>query len=201
MTPKTVQETTAALVRAASGDQRSQQEFFELLYGELRGLARGVLRGERAGHTLQPTALVHEAWVRLVDGSAIAAIAVEGDAGGDTESARGRFLGLAARAMRQVLIDHARRQNAGKRGSAWQRITLSSDLSAQPLELATLLDLDAALVEMERRQPRLAQVSELRLFAGLELAEVAATVGISLTTAKLDWNLARAMLTRRLAEG
>jgi len=158
-----------------------------IVYEELRELAGAYLRRERAAHTLQPTALAHEAYLRLVDATKI------------EWRDRAQLLAIAARAMRQILIDHARRRAALKRGGGRDRVTLSDTpgiLGDDPLDL---LELDAALEDLAAVDPRKGRVVELRFFAGLTLKEVAEAVGISLTTAEDDWYFARAWLRGRLA--
>jgi len=154
------------------------------VYEDLRRLAEAYFRRQDPGHTLQPTALVHEAWLRLAQGPAIA----------DRE----HFLAVAATAMRQILVDHARRRGAAKRGGDASRITLDDAVSPAPAPALDLLDLDAALTMLARLDPRKARVVELRFFAGLTLAEVAAVLHVSAVTIGTDWRMARAWLSREL---
>ncbi|MCC6785103.1 MAG: RNA polymerase subunit sigma-70 [Planctomycetes bacterium] len=165
-------------------------ELLAMLLAELRQKAQSLLRGERREHTLQPTALVHEAWLRLREFAEL-------PMGEDLESRR-RFVTLAVRAMRHVLIDHARQRQADKRGGTRRRVDLDDTnpvLSADP---DTLLDLEAALSRLATVGERLAQVAELRLLGGLSLAEIAAVTELSLSTAKEDWAFAQALLARWL---
>jgi RNA polymerase sigma factor (TIGR02999 family) len=157
-----------------------------LVYDELRGLAAAQMRRERAGHSLQPTALANEAYVKLVD---TAKAGLEG---------RAHFFAVAARAMRQVLVDHARRRNAAKRGGEFQRITLSVAAPIGEEPLYDLLDLDAALAELARLDERKARVLELRFFAGMTMDEVGRVLGISGKTVEADWYMARAWLRNKL---
>ena len=180
----------ATLVRLCRGDGSAQKELFELVYDRLRQVAGRLMESERQGHTLAPTALVHEAWLELVDQDAIGDVPIE--------EARRRFVGLAAHAMRRVLVDHARRGQRLKRGGAHQRVTLAGDLPLEDVDPATLLDLEGAIEGLAKRSSRLAEVAELRLFGGLSSQEIAAVLSISLTTAKDDWTMARAMLSRSL---
>jgi RNA polymerase sigma factor (TIGR02999 family) len=159
-------------------EQSDGDTVFRLVYDELRALAERQLRRERPGHTLQATALVHEAYLKLASGGALPAD-------------RSHFVGTAARAMRQVLVDHARRRSADKRGGAWQRTTLGEGPAALELELDTILDLDRA---MERLDPRQCRVVELRFFAGLEEKEIAEILGVTERTVRRDWVKARAWL-------
>jgi RNA polymerase sigma factor (TIGR02999 family) len=158
-----------------------------VVYDELRALAAAVMSHERRAHTLQPTALANEAYLRLIDATNVA------------WKGRAQFLAIAARAMRQILVDHARARAAAKRGGDRLRVTLS-DTSTGGLgrpEL-DLLDLDEALAELAAADPRKAQVVELRFFAGLKMKEVAELLEVSQTTAEDDWYFARAWLRRRL---
>ncbi len=175
------------LLLQAAGDQASNQRAvaFSSVYTELRRIARQHLAQERIGHTLQATALVHEAWLRLF--------------GNQQSFASGQeFLAAAANTMRRVLVDHARARGRQKRGGGQRKVPLDA------LQLATMADaddvlcLDEAVSALEQRDPRLAEQVKLRLFAGLEEAEVAAALGISDRTARRDWVLARAFLQRHV---
>jgi RNA polymerase sigma factor (TIGR02999 family) len=169
------------------GRQSALDELMPLVYDELRRLAASYLRRERADHTLQPTALVHEAYARLVDTS------IE-----DCET-RGRFYGIAAHLMRQILVDHARRRHAAKRGSG-RKVSLDE---AGPLadegQAFDLLALDRALDELARLDPRQSRIVELRFFGGLREEEIAEALGTSLRTVKRDWAMAKAWLHGELA--
>jgi len=159
------------------------------VYDELRALAARQLRGQPAGHTLQATALVHEAWMRLAhrDPSAY--------------SDRSHFFALAAKAMRHVLVDHARRVRARKRGGEQQRVTLvTGDGSARSGPPTDVLDLDRALGRLERESGRQARVVELRFFGGLSIPEVADALGVSHMTVSNDWRRARVWLARELGD-
>lgn len=157
-----------------------------LLYAELRALARRYLRGERTEHTLQPTALVHEAWLRLID--------AEPGAARD----RKQFFALAATMMRRVLVDHARARAAGKRGGRAVRISLSDVEPASESDGVDVLALHEALGGLASGNPRQARVVELRFFCGLDLEEAAVALGVSVDTVKADWRFARAWLNREL---
>jgi RNA polymerase sigma factor (TIGR02999 family) len=165
----------------------SAAELFAAVYGELRQLARALLRRERPDHTLQPTELVHDAFLRLVDQSAVRAVD------------RAHFFGVAARAMRQILVDHARRRRAAKRGGAWLRVTLDEGLGAPAAEPDELLALDQAIEALAARDPRAARVVELRVFAGLTIEEIAAALAVSKRTIDGDWAFARLWIARALA--
>ena len=170
------------------GDEEAAAELFARVYDELRRLAGAALRNERPDHTLQPTALVHEAYLRLVD-------LPEG-----AWKDRTHFMALAARAMRRVLVDHARNRNALKRGS---RVTRPlEELKIPAIDSAAAVDvvhLDVALNRLETLDPRQARIVELRFFGGLSVEETAAVVDASPRTVKRDWQLARAWLRREMA--
>lgn len=176
------------LLAAAGEGEAAWQALFALVHDELRQLAGKQMARERPGHTLQATALVHEAWIRLA-----------GDERHAFESRR-HFFGAAARAMQRVLTDHARRVLAEKRGAGQERLTLSGiDLAADD-DPARALELSDALARLEREDERAAEVARLRLFAGLEVAEVALTLGTSERTVAREWAYARARLTQLLGE-
>jgi RNA polymerase sigma factor (TIGR02999 family) len=170
-------------------DPHQADRLLAIVYAELRTLAGRHLRGERRGHTLQPTALVHEAYLRLVDGEAI---------GWDS---RAHFFGAAARAMRRVLVDHARRRDAVKRGGAWERVTLATDLRADARTATDLLDLHEALERLAALDPERARLVELRFFAGLTLDEAADVLGVSRRKAAKDWAATRLWLLPELDAG
>ncbi len=154
---------------------------------ELRAIAASFLRRERDDHTLQPTALVHEAYLRLIDNTVVA------------DADRDRFLGFAARAMRQVLVDHARKVRAQKRGGdAWRRVTLHPDLASAAGGEVDLVELNDVLEKFERVDPRACRVVEMHFFAGMGFAEVAGVLGVTERTVLKDWSMARAWLGREL---
>ena len=161
----------------------------ELTYAELNAIARALMSHERVAHTLQPTALVHEAYLKLV-GSAPSHLAD-----------RSHFLAVAARAMRQVLVDHARRHLAERRGGGWQRVTLDEALSPQLDRDFLVLDLDRLLDAFKALDPRAAQVAEMRLFAGMTVPEIAEALAVSPRTVDGDWAMARNWLARELKRG
>ncbi|MCR9246304.1 MAG: sigma-70 family RNA polymerase sigma factor [bacterium] len=179
-------DLTELLNDAARGAKGAADQLLPLIYEELRRMARRQVVGDSP--TIEPTALVHEAWLRL-----------SGD--GVAWNHRGHFFGAAAQAMRRILIEQARRQNAQKRGG---RAVPRSDPEELPFEvpdLARLLDLDAALVKLEAEHPREARVVLLRYFGGLQVAEVAEVLGVSVGSVERDWRLARARLSRQLGSG
>jgi RNA polymerase sigma-70 factor (ECF subfamily) len=161
-------------------------ELFALIYGELRRIAAGLLRRERPEHTLQPTALVHEAYLKLVDQTRI------------RWQDRAHFLGIAARAMRQILVDHARGRAARKRGGGRQRVTLDEALVAKEGKDLELLSLDEAMTRLAGVDERAARVVELRIFGGLTVTEIAHVLGVSKRTVDGDWSVARMWLAREL---
>ena len=158
------------------------------LYAELHRLASVMMADERRGHTLQPTALVNEAWLRLGEPSA------------DVDERRA-FVARSATAMRRVLVDHARKRNAEKRGDGRSRRTLVDGLALAAAADVDLLDLEAALERLEERDASLVRVVELRFFGGLTLEEVAAATQLSVKQVRNAWDLARALLRRELDAG
>ena len=183
MDPKTV---TEVLNELAKGDERALDRLLPVVYRELKRLAAGYLRSERAEHTLQPTALAHEAYLRLVGREEI------------QWQNRAHFLGVAARAMREILVDHARRRKALKRGGG-QALTLYDEaLPVAGGRPVAFDDLDQALVDLARLSERQAKVVELRYFGGLTIEETGEVLGISPVTVKRDWATARAWLYREL---
>lgn len=156
-----------------------------LLYDELRVIARRHMRAERADHTLAPTALVHEAWLRLSSRDASAF------------KDRSHFLRTASQVMRHILVDHARARHAAKRDGGI-RVTLDPALAGETTSIVDLLALDDALTRLEAAEPRWARVVELRFFAGFELAEIAALLDLSVSTVKRDWQFARAWMATSL---
>lgn len=167
-------------------DARQRDELVALVYDELREMARRQLRNERPGHTLQPTALVNEAYLRLFDPSA------------NGWESRAHFFGVAARAMRQVLVDHARRRDADKRGGKMERVTLVTDIAEAGSAETDVVDLHLALEKLAQHDDALARLVELRFFGGLTLDEAADTVGVSRRKAANDWAAARLWLQREL---
>lgn len=180
-------DVTQLLLDWNAGDQAALAELMPLVYAELRQIAARQLRRERHEHTLQPTALVHEAWLRLVQTKRL------------TWQNRAHFLGVAAELMRRILVDHARRRSAGIRGGGETRLALDEALDvAQPREVA-LLALDDALTSLAALDPRQSRIVELKYFGGLEIDEIAEVLGISPATVKRDWQWARAWLHREIS--
>ena len=178
-------DVTRLLDAVGTGDRAALQRLYERVYGELRQMAEAGLRRERAGHTLQPTALVNEAYVRLTP------------AEGHWQNRR-HFFGAAAQAMRRILVDHARRKRADKRLLPGERVTLSDlDVSA-PEEDLDVLAVNDALLQLEQEDPRLSDVVNMRFFAGMSVEETARALDVSPITVKRDWAHARAWLFREL---
>jgi RNA polymerase sigma factor (TIGR02999 family) len=170
--------------------RREPAELFPLIYGELRRVAGRYLSKERRQHTLQPTALVHEAWLKLQHERNVR---LQG---------RTHGLALAAQAMRRLLVDHGRHQKREKRGGGAQPVVLDDLIKAaetDPVPVEDLLTLEAALTKLEAEDPRAAQVVVLRFFSGMSTPEVAEHLGVSLRTVEADWTFARAWLKRELA--
>jgi RNA polymerase sigma factor (TIGR02999 family) len=177
---------TRLLAGVRAGDARAASELFPLVYAELRDLARRRMAGERAGHTLQATALVHEAYLKLLGGSA------------PPWQDRRQFFFAAAEAMRQILIDHARARSGLKRGGGRKRVPLGVvDLAADD-NATEILALDEAVCRLEKDSPDVAAVVRLRFYAGLSVGETAEALGISPRTVKREWTYARARLFREL---
>jgi RNA polymerase sigma-70 factor, ECF subfamily len=188
--PTNSHEVTRLLGAVRSGDPDAADRLAPLIYAELHEIASRLMGRERPDHTLQPTVLVHEAFVRLV-----------GPDQGNWQD-RLHFYRVAARAMRRILIDHGRRRRAAKRGGMAAAVTLDENLVAEAQEGRLDLDaLDAALDQLAALAPRQAQVVELRAFAGLDVTEVAEALGTSPATVKRDWQFARAWLARALGGG
>jgi RNA polymerase sigma-70 factor, ECF subfamily len=178
---------SALLDSAHTADGPALDRLVPLVYEELRAMAHRQLAGEHGNPTLHTTELVHEAYVRLVDDTRV------------TRRGRAYFFGAAARAMRQVLVDSARRRNAEKRGGGVAPVTLDEDVSAVDAYASELLDLDRALRALEERNPRHGRVVECRYFGGLSVEETAAALEVSPRTVKSDWALARAWLHAALS--
>lgn len=186
--PQTSSEMTAWLQRWQAGDDdEARQVVFDLVYRELKRSAAGLFRSERRDHTLQPTALVHEACLRLIAGQEI------------QWQNRCHFFGIASRVMRQVLVDHSRERGALKRGSDHQRVTLPADLQVRPIDAAEMITLDRALGRLEELDAQQARIVEARFFGGLSVEETAEYLEISPTSVKRYWRRARAWLYSELS--
>jgi RNA polymerase sigma factor (TIGR02999 family) len=184
------QEVTRLLGRARDGDERARGELVSRVYEELRRVASGLMRRERPDHTLSPTAVVHEAVIRLL-----------GEAVFDRAADRSFLFASAARAMREVLIDHARRRSAGRRGGGRRRVPLDSVVDYFEGQGLDVVAVHEALDRLAELDPRQAQVMTLRYFGGMTVPEVAAALGVSVVTVERDWRLARAWLAGQLGGG
>ena len=185
--PKTA-KITQLLIEWNNGRSGALQDLLPLVYGELRGLAARRLRRERPDHTLQPTALVHEAYIRLVDQRRV------------RWQNRAHFYGVAAQVMRRILVDRARKRAADKRGAGWQRVTLVGDKTPNGSRDVDVLALDDALQRLAALDPQQERIVELRYFGGLTLDETAEVMGISTATVKREWAIARAWLRAQLSD-
>jgi RNA polymerase sigma factor (TIGR02999 family) len=185
--PAPSQPVTNLLLDWRRGDRGALDRLLPLVYSELRQVARARLRQEAPGHTIQATALVHEAYVRLVDLDRMSL------------SDRTHFFAVAARLMRQILVDHARRKRSDKRGGGQTLLTLDGISASAPERPVDVLDLDRALDELTTFDERLARVVELRFFVGMTLEETAEALDVSHATVERDWATAKAWLYRRLS--
>jgi len=182
-------QATRALTAHVQGDEGAAAQLLPLVYQELRALAARYLRGERAGLSLQPTDLVHEAYLRLIELERM------------DWKGRAHFFAMAATQMRRVLVDHARAADAAKRGGRPTRVTLSDDLATTQQRSVDFMVLDDALSRLGDRNERQGRVAEMRLFAGLEVKEVALYLRVSERTVKEDWRVARAWLLKEIGDG
>lgn len=179
-------EVTNLLIQLKNGNQDAQSRLIPLVYAELRRLAGVYMRRERSGHTLQATALVHEAYLRLAGQDGI------------SWQNRAHFFGVAANIMRRILVDHARAKKAKKRGGSDQKVSFDEAVLAQPEAPQQFPALDEALERLAKRDPRQSRIVELRFFGGLSDEETAEVLGISLRTVIRDWKVARAWLNQQL---
>jgi RNA polymerase sigma factor (TIGR02999 family) len=186
MDPDTSGEVTRLLAGIQGSNADALGQVLPLVYEELHALAERVLRGERADHTLQPTALINEAYLRLADQS-----------GGKWQT-RSHFVAVAATMMRRILVDHARAHTAQKRGGGQTRIELNEALAEGDEKSVDLEALDEALAELSRLDERQGRIVEMRYFGGLSVEETAGLLGISPATVKREWSSAKAWMKRRL---
>lgn len=178
-------EVTRLLSAINDGDTGAREELVPVVYAELRVLAESYMRKERPGHTLQPTALVNEAWMKLADQTRV------------EWKGRAHFFGIAAQAMRRILVDHHRRRTAVRRGRD-KAVTLVDDAAATFSDPLDFIALDEALDELAEMDPRAARIVEMRFFGGLSVEETAEVMEISTPTVKRDWRTAKAWLYQRL---
>jgi RNA polymerase sigma-70 factor (ECF subfamily) len=181
-------DVTVLLLELTRGNQEAASKLMPLVYNELRRLARGYMRRERPDHTLQATALVHEAYLKLVKQRSV-----------DWQG-RSHFFGIAAQLMRRILIDHARGHLREKRGGAQEVLPLDEALLFSPRQSAELVRLDEALERLAKLDPRQSKIVELRFFGGLSVEETAGFLGISPKTVKRDWSMAKAWLRSELRQ-
>jgi RNA polymerase sigma-70 factor (ECF subfamily) len=188
--PEAPPPSVTPLLRAwGQGDLHARNELMPLIYEDLRQRALAFLRRERPDHTLQPTALVHETYLRLAGQEHV------------EWQNRGHFLGIAAQMMRRILVDHARAHGRGKRGGAVLKVTLDDQVAASDPPDCDLLLVDQALTELAAVDPRQARIVELRYFGGLTEAEVADVLDISRSTVTREWRIAKGWLFRRITSG
>ena len=182
-------DVTQLLARARRGDPTAARELLPIVYEQLRASAAKKMAAERSDHTLQPTALVHEAYLRLVGN------------GHTTWDGRGHFYAAAVEAMRRILIEYARARGRNKRGGDWRRVTLDSlNLAPQQIPIEEIVSVDEAIRRMEERDERMARIVRLRFFAGLSVQEIAAVLEITDRTVRREWAVARAWLYRDLSD-
>jgi RNA polymerase sigma-70 factor (ECF subfamily) len=175
----------ALLKKWRDGDREAGEEVIALVYKDLRALAAHFLNNERPDHTLQPTALVNEAYLRLASSEPVG------------WQNRAHFIAVAARQMRRILIDHARGHNAQKRNNSLIAISMSDERAAAPTHIESVLAMNSVLEELESHDARVAQIVELRVFGGLTEKEIGTVLDTSLSTVKRDWTFARAWLIRK----
>jgi RNA polymerase sigma-70 factor, ECF subfamily len=181
-------EVTQLLKAMQAGDSAAAANLLPLVYSELHRLARAAMRRERPDHTLQPTALINEAYLRL--------------AGQEVEwNNRAHFIGVAAHVMRQVLVDYARAHSAEKRAGGLHRVEMDDDLAISPERIDEVVAVDEALTRLAAQNPRQARVVELRYFGGLSVEQIAQLLEIAPRSVKRDWSLARIALARELFPG
>jgi len=182
-------EVSALLQAWSEGHIEARDRVMEVVYQELRRRAAAYLRRERPGHTLQPTALVHEAYLRLVDQNAAA------------WQNRAQFFGVASQIMRRILVDRARARKTTKRSGQWARVALDESLAEQQPQDVDVLDLNTALIDLAAFDARKSQIAELKFFGGLTLEEAGYVLGLSVSTVEREWQVARAWLYARLKDG
>lgn len=181
-------EVTSVLLELSQGDREAMDRLLPLVYDELRALAAGQLRRERTDHTLTPTALVHEAYLKLVQLENI------------DWKGRAHFFGACAQSMRRILISYARMKKADKRGAGSEHVPIQNVVLAAQARPADIVALDDALTRLERLSERQARIVECRFFAGMSVEETGEALGVSPATVKRDWTTARAFLNRELSE-
>ncbi len=186
MTPQPSGEVTQLLSDARQGAPGAHDQLFSIVYSELRRIAANYMRRERADHTLQATALVHEAYMQLVDQTRV------------NWQSRAHFFGVAAQLMRRILVDHARNQGAQKRGGNAQVLNIEDSIGIASVPEVAFDELDEALNRLQQLDPDQAKLVELRFFGGLTVEEAAEVMGISTATVEREWRMARAWLHQQL---
>ncbi|MCX6587110.1 MAG: sigma-70 family RNA polymerase sigma factor [Acidobacteria bacterium] len=179
-------EVTQLLANLRKGQHQAHEQLFPIVYNELRKIAANYMRRERTDHTLQATALVHEAYMQLVDQTRV------------TWQNRAHFFGVAAQLMRRILVDHARSQNALKRGGDAQKISLDDSVGLAAGPPVAFDELDEALNRLHELDPNQAKIIELRFFGGLTVEEVSEVIGLSTATIEREWRMAKAWLHNQL---
>ena len=187
MSAEKTQEITQLLIKLSNGQRAAVDDLLPLIYDELRSLASNYLRRERVSHTLQPTALVHEAYLKLVDVNQV------------TWQNRAHFFGVAANLMRRILIDYARQHKADKRGGEFQKLALDENIDKAAEQSTELVALDDALEALSKIDPVKSRIVELRYFGGLTVEETAEVMGISTITVKRPWRMPKAWLYGQLS--
>lgn len=187
--PNDTNQITQQLIAWSNGDQTALDQLIPVVYQELRRMADRFLRHESAGHTLQPTALVHEAWLRLIDQTRV------------NWQNRAQFFGVAAQMMRRILVDHAKTKHREKRGGNAVKLSLDEVINLSQERAADLIALDEALESLGNFDRRKCSVVELRYFGGLSVEETAEVLSVSPDTVMRDWKLAKAWLYQQLGEG
>ena len=181
-------ETTQLLLQLVEGDRSAGERLFSLLYDELRGRARLEFRREHAGHTWQPTELVHEAFVRMIDQRRA------------RWESRAHFCAVASLVMRRILVDHAREKQAERHGRDWRRTNLrAAELQVSPTRIDDVLLVDQLIAELEAADPKQGRIVQMRFFGGLTVPEVAEVLGVSKRSIEAEWTMIRAILRSRVA--
>lgn len=186
MKPQDPGQVTSLIQASQAGDKEARDQLLGCLYGDLRRIAGRLMQAERPGHTLQPTALVHELVMNLLGGNVLPA------------ANREHFLCMAARAMRNLLVDHARGKRRGKRGGGVEDLALQPDLDGASLSDEKLLMVHEVLDQLQARSDRQGKVAELRIFGGLSVTEIAQALGVTTRTVDRDWQIAKAWLHTQL---
>lgn len=194
--PQSGPQSVTYLLHRLDKDDAAAPQLMALVYDELRRLAASFMKQERGNHTLQPTALVNEVYIRLVNDGA-------GGPSGEalTFQNKAHFFGIAAKVMRRVLVDHARAYNADKRGGDRTQVTLDDAVAPSGVTSADVLGINDAIDALAKLHPRMAQVVELRFFGGLTIEQVSAVLGVTTSTIEADWSFARAWLRKTLTGG